>query len=106
MFPRTPAWVGFSIRAKVKERRGGVVRAEGKQIEDAIVARPDVPPPCVCTLCGGCCSLRSSFRMLGTQRVDPTPFTEAGNPRIQRFTNVFRGTASLRDRWYNPDTMT
>ncbi|MGO9926546.1 MAG: hypothetical protein ACLPLP_10545, partial [Mycobacterium sp.] len=45
IYPRTPACYGFSIIAKVKEGREGVVRAYGKQIEEAIAASPDVLRP-------------------------------------------------------------
>lgn len=44
-YPRTPACHGFSIIAKVKEGREDVVRAYGKQIEEAIAASPDVLAP-------------------------------------------------------------
>lgn len=45
IYPRTPACHGFSIIAKVKEGREEVVRAYGKQIEDAVAASPDVLAP-------------------------------------------------------------
>ena len=45
VFPRTPACHGFSIIAKVKEGREEVVRAYGKQIEEAIKGSPDVLAP-------------------------------------------------------------
>ena len=44
-FPRTPACYGFSIIAKVKEGREEVVRAYGKQIEEAIAGSPEVLAP-------------------------------------------------------------
>ena len=45
VYPRTPACYGFSIIAKVKEGREDVVRAYGKQIEEAIAGSPDVLAP-------------------------------------------------------------
>ena len=45
VYPRTPACYGFSIIAKVKEGREEVVRAYGKQIEEAIAGSPDVLAP-------------------------------------------------------------
>jgi len=45
VYPRTPACHGFSIIAKVKEGREDVVRAYGKQIEEAIKGSPDVLAP-------------------------------------------------------------
>ena len=45
VFPRSPACHGFSIIAKVKEGREEVVRAYGKQIEEAIKGSPDVLAP-------------------------------------------------------------
>ncbi len=45
IYPRTPACYGFSIIAKVKEGREEVVRAYGKQIEEAIAGSPDVLAP-------------------------------------------------------------
>ena len=44
-YPRTPACYGFSIIAKVKDGREDVVRAYGKQIEEAIKGSPDVLAP-------------------------------------------------------------
>jgi len=45
IYPRTPACYGFSIIAKVKEGREEVVRAYGKQIQEAIAGSPDVLAP-------------------------------------------------------------
>lgn len=45
VFPRSPACHGFSIIAKVKDGREDVVRAYGKQIEDAIKGSPDFLAP-------------------------------------------------------------
>lgn len=45
VYPRTPACYGFSIIAKVKEGRGEIVRAYGKEIEAAIASSPDVLAP-------------------------------------------------------------
>lgn len=45
VYPKTPACHGFSIIAKVKEGREEVVRAYGKQIEEAIKGSPEVLAP-------------------------------------------------------------
>lgn len=45
VYPKTPACHGFSIIAKVKEGREEIVRAYGKQIEEAIKGSPEVLAP-------------------------------------------------------------
>ena len=81
VYPRTPACYGFSIIAKVKDGREEVVRAYGKQIEEAIAAAPKSSRRCGCTTCAGCSST-SDPACISSIRASSTP-TSTSTPRTR-----------------------